>query len=298
MPVPAAASNPADKTAPLMPQPASPDRYAVIGQPVAHSASPAIHRLFAQQFNEPMEYGRIEASPVEFPDTVAAFFAGGGKGLNVTAPHKMAAHDLADSVSMHARVAGSVNTLAMRDDGVLAGDNTDGTGLIRDLTRNLDLEIRDKRLLMVGAGGAARGVLAALLGQSPRVVVIANRSVDKAAALVQGFEALGPLEAVGLEEVAGQRFDLVINATSASLAGAALALPGSAVDGAVAYDMAYSASPGPFLRWADAHGAIAAHQGWGMLVEQAAESYYLWRGVRPYTSPILRLAGELAPNLD
>ncbi len=281
-----------------MPQDASPDRYAVIGQPVAHSASPAIHRLFARQFNEPMEYGRIEASPAQFAGTVAAFFAGGGKGLNVTAPHKMAAHDLADKVSMHARVAGSVNTLALGDGGELAGDNTDGTGLIRDLTRNLGIEIRDKRLLVVGAGGAARGVLAALLGEAPRVVVIANRTVDKAIALAHSFEALGPLEAVGLAGVAGQHFDLVINATSASLAGAALALPESVVDGAVAYDRAYSASPGPFLRWADAHGAIAAHQGWGMLVEQAAESFYLWRGVRPYTAEILGLAGELAPTLD
>ncbi len=298
MPAAAAASVPADQAAPIMPRPASPDRYAVIGQPVAHSASPAIHRLFAQQFNEPMEYGRIEASPAQFADTVAAFFAGGGKGLNVTAPHKIAAHDLADSVSMHARVAGSVNTLALRTDGKLAGDNTDGIGLIRDLTQNLAIEIRDRRLLIVGAGGAARGVLAALLGQSPRLVVIANRSVDKARALVHSFEALGRLAAVGLDGVAGRHFDLVINATSASLAGAALALPGSAVDGAVAYDMAYSASPGPFLRWADAHGAIAAHQVWGMLVEQAAESFYLWRGVRPYTPPIMGLASELAPTLD
>ena len=273
-----------------------PDKYAVVGQPIAHSASPAIHRLFAEQFGEPIEYGRIDVAPDCFDQRVAEFFMSGGQGLNVTAPHKIAAHDLADYVSMHARVAGSVNTLALRPNGDLAGDNTDGTGLVRDLTRNLGLTLAGRRLLVVGAGGAARGILAALLGQQPSRLVLANRDASKARTVAGRFAALGPLDTAGLPELAGQSFDLIINATSASLKGMAPALPASVARDCVAYDMAYGKQPSPFLIWAQANGAGATHMGWGMLVEQAAESFYLWRGVRPNTAPLLAMSADLTPG--
>jgi shikimate dehydrogenase len=265
-----------------------PDRYAVIGHPVAHSRSPLVHRCFAEQTNQIMHYTRIDAPPEAFARTVRAFFHDGGHGLNVTLPHKEAALALADQVEERARLAGAVNTLTCGPGGLIAGDNTDGVGLVRDLTRNLGVELRGARILLLGAGGAARGVLGALLAEQPAGILIANRRYQKSRALAYEFRRLMPgcrVKGVGFRVLRGKRFDIVINATSASMANKALTLPDE-----LARDALYYADHDtPFVRWAKEHGARSAHLGFGMLVEQAAESFYLWRGVRPQTRPVIAL---------
>jgi shikimate dehydrogenase len=266
-----------------------PDRYAVIGHPVAHSLSPLVHLCFAEQCGQIMTYGRIDAEPEAFASSVRKFFLDGGSGLNVTVPHKEAAVQLADELDERARVAGAVNTLVRLRDGMLRGDNTDGVGLVRDLTQNLNTPLRGLRILLLGAGGAARGVLAPLLAERPAAILVANRTSAKSRALGYEFRPYGKVKGVGLRVLKGKRFDVIVNATSASIAGQALSLPDELARDALCYDMYYGDHDSPFTRWAKEHGARSAHLGFGMLVEQAAEAFYLWRGVRPETRPVIAL---------
>lgn len=266
------------------------ERYAVVGNPIAHSKSPQIHRMFAAQTGQTLNYEAL-LSPLEgFAATVSAFRAQGGLGMNVTIPFKLEAHRLADRLTPRAQAAGAVNTLAFGPEGIL-GDNTDGAGLVRDLEHNLDCCLAGATLLLLGAGGAARGALLPLLSANPKGLVIANRTPEKASALAAHFRALAPeasLEACGFEALAGRGFDIVINATAASLAAQAPDLPpGIYAPGALAYDMMYGVTPTAFLAAADRAGATRLTDGLGMLVEQAAESFALWRGVRPDTTPVL-----------
>lgn len=268
------------------------DRYAVFGNPITHSKSPLIHAAFAQQTGQAMSYDRQLVEEGEFAEAARVFFAAGGKGLNVTVPFKLDAFAFAQDLSERARLAGAVNTLKKMDDGRIFGDNTDGAGLLRDLTHNLGWAITGKRVLLLGAGGAVRGVIGPLLAQAPSRLVIANRTLARAEELVQLFNAgksaqeAKQLRASSLH-IHARPFDIVINGTSASLGGALPVLdPAILQPGACCYDMMYGKEPTPFLRWAQQHGAQAA-DGLGMLVEQAAESFYLWRGVRPDTRPVI-----------
>lgn len=271
-----------------------PSRYAVMGNPVAHSKSPRIHAMFANQFKHSIEYLAIQVDAGGFAQAVEQFRANRGAGLNVTVPFKQEAHALADHLSDRAQLAGAVNTLKFEADGRLFGDNTDGAGLAHDLTRNIGLHLRDKRILVLGAGGAARGVLAPILKLRPTLVVVANRSEWKAKDLVEEFAQYGKLEACGFDELKGKHFDLVINATAASLKGEVPPLPENLfARRAYAYDMMYGEKSKPFLDWAALHGADNVGDGLGMLVEQAAESYLLWHGVRPETRLVIeRLRSE------
>jgi shikimate dehydrogenase len=262
------------------------DLYAVFGHPVGHSLSPRIHRLFAEETAQQIEYERREPPKDGFADAIAAFRAEGGHGANVTLPFKEEAWSLADQRSERAERAGAVNTLVMGD--MLYGDNTDGEGLINDLRNNLGVGLAGKRLLVIGAGGAARGVLAPLLVEQPASLVVANRTAEKAQVLAAAFDDIGSIAGCGLEALEGERFEVVINATSSGLEGDVPTLPASIVaDGATAYDMFYSAEPTPFLRWAEANGAYRTRDGLGMLVEQAAASFELWRRIRPSTEPVI-----------
>lgn len=264
------------------------DRYAVIGHPVAHSCSPYIHSRFAAQTGQELEYGTIDAKPEEFAAVARRYFAAGGKGLNVTVPHKQAALQLPVDLTPRARRAQAVNTLAISKSGDLLGDNTDGAGLVRDMLNNQRISIAGRRLLLLGAGGAARGVLAPLLGLRPSELTVVNRNRQRADELVAMFNDLGPLRAIGYGELGGQPFDIVINATAASLAGELPPLPAGIVNArTICYDMSYAREDTPFVRWAHDRGAARALMGLGMLVEQAAESFYLWRAVRPDTASVL-----------
>lgn len=259
------------------------DRYAVIGNPVSHSKSPWIHAEFARQTRQNIEYARLEAPLEGFAHTVDALRAAGGRGANVTLPFKQQAFRYCrDAASERARAAGAVNTLIF-DAGGVRGDNTDGIGLVLDLERNLGKSIAGRRVLLLGAGGAAHGVLAPLLERGPAALMIANRTARRAEALAGLFEKV---HGMGYRELSGRSFDLVINATSSGLENQAPPLPaGVFATGALAYDMVYGRDT-PFLAMARAAGA-EAHDGSGMLVEQAAESFLLWRGMRPDTAPVL-----------
>jgi shikimate dehydrogenase len=266
-----------------------PDRYAVIGHGIGHSRSPQIHALFARQTAQALEYGLIDVAGAELVAAAHDFFAAGGRGLNVTVPHKQAVLPLCDELTERARRAGAVNTMARDARGQVLGDNTDGAGLVRDLGTNLGVTLRGARVLLLGAGGAARGALAPLLAAGVAGVIIANRHGERARQLASEFNDLGTIsvataEGPGLDAPVG----LVINATSASLHGALPALPAGALGTqTLCYDMAYGADDTVFVRWARAAGAARAVGGLGMLVEQAAESFLLWRGVRPNTAPVL-----------
>jgi shikimate dehydrogenase len=263
-----------------------PDRYAVFGHPVAHSRSPWIHARFAALTGQSLSYEARDVPPNGFDAALAEFLAEGGRGLNITLPHKLAAFAAAERLTPRARRAGSVNTLAVQPAGLL-GDNTDGAGLLRDLQDNLGIAVATRRVLLVGAGGAARGALPVLLDAGPRAVLVANRSPGKAVALATDFAADGPVTGAGLEAAHGP-FDLVINATSASLSDDVPPLPGDVIGPATfCYDMAYGGAPTAFMRWARERGAAGVADGIGMLVEQAAESFALWRGVRPPTAQVL-----------
>ena len=264
-----------------------PDRYAVIGYPVKHSWSPFIHGLFAKQTGQNCTYSRLEVPPENLRDEVADFFASGGKGMNVTLPHKQAVCLLMRYRTPRAEIAGAVNTIVAREDGLL-GDNTDGAGLVTDLTQNLGLDLTDARILMLGAGGAARGVLGPLLGAGVAYVEIANRNVDRALELTGEFATLGELRGCSFDSISTSPFDLVLNATAASLQGTVPPVPPEAVaPTTLCYDMAYGKGDTAFTRWAKDAGAGRAETGWGMLVEQAAEAFHLWRGVKPDTKPVL-----------
>jgi shikimate dehydrogenase len=272
---------------------AAADPYGVVGHPVGHSLSPFIHGLFARETGQAMSYHLYDVTTDEFAGFVSGFFDRGGRGLNITVPHKVAAVDAASELTARAAHAAAVNTLALRDDGTILGDNTDGVGLVRDLCDNLGLVITNRRILIIGAGGATRGVLAPLLGLSPTLVVIANRTPERAAVLAAAFADLGAVHGVGFEDVGSEPFDIIINATSASLSGEMPPVPAGAVGRAtVCYDLAYGRGATAFVDWARAHGAARALQGWGMLVEQAAEAFRLWRGIRPATATVLAALKE------
>lgn len=256
------------------------DRYLVIGNPIAHSRSPQIHQAFAQATQQAMSYECLLAPLDGFAQSVRQFFAEGGKGANITLPFKEQAFALADQLTEQAQAAGAVNTLKRQADGSILGDNTDGAGLVMDLQR-LEVPLKDQRILLLGAGGAARGALAPLLEQQPKQLVIANRTLTKAQQLVQQFSALGHISAAEFTALEG-RFDLIINATSASLAGANVPVPKHCLSAAThCYDMMYSAIDTQFNAWAKTCGAQHVHDGLGMLVAQAAKAFALWRGVLP-----------------
>jgi shikimate dehydrogenase len=264
------------------------DNYAVIGNPIAHSKSPLIHAAFAEQTGEDVRYGRLLGDLEDFAGDVRDFLAGGGVGLNVTLPFKERAYRLADESSERADAARAVNTLIKLADGRLRGDTTDGAGLVHDLAGNHGFQFRGAHILLLGAGGAARGVLRPLLEAKPAKLVVANRTPEKAKVLVAELTPVGSLVGCGLVELSGQRFDLVINATAAGLHGQNPSLPDDCLNAdAWTYDMYYGDSATPFVLWGRAMGAAKALDGLGMLVEQAAESFYLWRGVRPDTAPVI-----------
>lgn len=268
---------------------APPDEYGVIGHPVDHSWSPFIHELFARETGQALVYRRHDVAAEQFREYVLDFAARGGRGLNVTIPHKAAAAALSDELTARAARAGAVNTLTF-ERGRIRGDNTDGAGLVADLRTHLALRLAGARILLAGAGGAARGVLGPILELQPAEVVIANRTAERARALARAFASLGPVRGSAYAELPPIAFDLLLNATAASLSGEVPPLPDAAVAPAtVCYDMAYARSDTPFVAWARARGCRQAVQGWGMLVEQAAESFQIWRGVRPSTAPVLEL---------
>ena len=265
------------------------DLYAVIGNPIAQSKSPRIHAEFARQLKQDLRYEAMLAPRDGFAAAVAAFRTGGGKGLNVTVPFKLEAFALATERTERGERAGAVNTLKF-DGKTILGDNTDGAGLVWDIGERLGCAVRGKRVLLMGAGGAAHGVMLPLLRQAPTVVIVANRTVGKAIELELHFTPFGNVRGGDYASLAGQQFDLVINATSASLAGELPPLPpGVFAPGALAYDMVYANEPTRFLAYARDHGAARCADGLGMLVAQAAESFVLWRGVRPDIEPVIAM---------
>jgi len=265
-----------------------PDRYAVIGQPVAHSRSPWIHAQFARQTGEQLTYSALEIAPAELPQRLREFFAEGGQGLNVTVPHKQAVVPLLDELSEAARIAGAVNVISRTRAGRLRGDNTDGSGFVRDLVRNLGVTVTGLRVLLLGAGGAARGLLAPLLALAPAELAIANRSRDRALQLARDFAGRGMLRGCGFDELGSTPFELIINATAAGLAQQLPPLPLAVLESAaVCYDLVYAGGDTPFVRWAREHGVARCADGTGMLVEQAADSFEIWRGIRPETAAVL-----------
>lgn len=265
------------------------DRYGVMGYPVSHSRSPIIHRLFAQQTGQNMQYELLQVAPDKLETAVMQFQRTGGKGLNITVPHKQAVANLVDAASERANIAGAVNTLVFKD-GHIYGDNTDGVGLLTDLKRNLGLHLENSNILILGAGGATRGIVAPLLETQPASLQIANRTIAKADAIVSIFAKHGPVSASRFDEIGSLPvYDLVINATSAGVRGETPPYPEAAVSRhTFCYDLSYGLAPTPFSVWAAEHGAAKSVMGWGMLVEQAAASFHIWRGVRPDTSAVLK----------
>lgn len=270
------------------------DRYAVIGNPVAHSRSPDIHAQFAAQTGQDLVYDRLLAPVDGFAAAVDAFRAAGGRGLNVTVPFKLDAFTYAGRRSARAALAGAVNTLCFDGDDVF-GDNTDGVGMVRDIEQRLGFALSGARVLLLGAGGAARGVLKPLLDAGAGTLRIANRTVSKAVELA-GLAGDPRASGCGFDALDAARFDLIVNATSTGLSDEAPAVPDTVYAGArVAYDMVYGAKPTAFMRRAAELGCERTADGLGMLVEQAAESFALWRGVRPRTDPVYaRLRAALA----
>lgn len=269
------------------------DRYAVIGNPIAHSQSPFIHAEFARAGGEDIVYERLFSELDRFDETVREFVSAGGLGLNVTLPFKGNAYRLSDEVTERARAAEAVNTLTFRD-GKIYGDNTDGVGLVRDIITNLDFPIAGQHILILGAGGAVRGVLEPLLAEKPASLTVANRTLIRAEALAHHFAPWGQVEAIGYEELEGRRFDIVINATPTSLSGEMPPIPyGLFGARTLAYDMVYSSGLTPFLQRAQSEGAGMLADGLGMLVEQAAESYAIWRGRHPETRKVTNMLREV-----
>ena len=265
------------------------DRYGVMGYPVSHSRSPVIHRLFALQTGQDMQYELLQVSPEKLETAVRQFQRTGGKGLNVTVPHKSAVLQLVDQISERAATAGAVNTLAFKG-GEIHGDNTDGIGLLRDLGVNLGVPLQAANILILGAGGATRGIVGPLLEMQPQSLRIANRTLDKAEIIADHFVPHGPIAACSFDEVPiDEPYDLIINATSAGLHGDTPPYPEAAIsDNTFCYDLSYGLNATPFSTWARDHGATKSVMGWGMLVEQAAESFHIWRDVRPDTAPVLK----------
>ncbi|WNB76463.1 shikimate dehydrogenase [Methylomonas koyamae] len=275
------------------------DRYAVFGHPIGHSKSPRIHKLFAEQTGQNLVYTAQEVPADTFKAAADAFFAAGGKGLNCTVPLKELAWNYANSLSEAAAAAKAVNTLALAADGSILGDNTDGIGLLNDLIANLRIELPGAAILILGAGGACRGILAPLLKQKPASLVIANRTPARAQAIADDFKPLFPVEACGYGALPGQSFNLIINATAASLSDELPPLPaGLLAANGTCYDLAYANRPTAFVRWGLANGAAKSVDGLGMLVEQAAEAFYIWRGRRPATAPVIGLLDAERQSAD
>lgn len=263
------------------------DHYAVFGRPIGHSLSPELHRCFAAQTGEDLRYSRIEPEADGFAEALQEFLAGGGHGANITLPFKAEAFERAERKTARAEQAGSVNTLKVLDDGRLLGDNTDGAGLVRDLVVNRGWQAAGKRVLLLGAGGAARGAIGPLIASGIESLHIANRTPERALALCEEFRAHALVSGGPLDPLPRGGFDLIVNATSASTLGLVLDLPEHLLEREpLCYDMAYGREETPFLAWAREHGATTA-DGWGMLVEQAAEAFELWRGIRPETESLL-----------
>ena len=270
------------------------DQYRVIGNPIKQSKSPSIHMAFSKATAEPINYEIQEAQDHNFEQIVEAFFAANGKGLNITMPFKQRAYAMAQVKSLAAQKAEAANTLYLNEQGQLVADTTDGVGLVRDICTNLGGELKGKKVLVLGAGGAVRGVLQPMLAQLPASLVVSNRTHSKALSLAQGFQDLGPIEALEMDKLQGP-FDWIINGTAASLSGDLPPLPKGLVNqNTRCYDMMYSANTTVFNRWALDQGAAKADDGLGMLVEQAAESFSIWRGILPPTHDVLKaLRAEL-----
>ena len=268
------------------------DFYAVIGNPIAHSKSPAIHHAFAQLTHQDIQYERVLAPLDGFADTVHGLIAQGFKGANVTVPFKLEAFAMATRLSERAQDAGAVNTLIFDAEGII-GDNTDGVGLVRDISQNIGVSFAGKRVLLIGAGGASEGVLHPILAAHPALLIITNRTLDKALNMVKRVEARDEMlfvsvQAYAFDDLQGQAFDIVINATSAGLSDSQLPLPsGIFAPNALAYDMMYGRLT-PFMAFAQQQGA-RVFDGLGMLIEQAAEAFSVWRGIRPPTAPVIEM---------
>jgi shikimate dehydrogenase len=264
------------------------DRYAVVGNPVAHSLSPRIHAEFARQTDQAISYEAIEIASDAFREGISDLSRQGFRGVNVTVPFKREAWELCDQLTPRAKIAGAVNTLSLRSDGSIHGDNTDGVGLIRDLVHNLEIQIAAQNILILGAGGAARGVLEPLLALSPASLTIANRSLDRAAELARDFRSFGKIEVVTYTQLPGVRFHLIINATSAGISNQIPPISAAVLEQAeFCYDMMYNLKTATaFVEWSRLQGIPHSHDGLGMLIEQAAEAFCLWRGVRPNTRDI------------
>jgi len=266
------------------------DQYAVFGHPINHSKSPRIHRLFAEQTQQKLNYTAQDVPAELFDSAIADFFKQGGKGLNCTVPLKELAWQRADSLSERAQFSKAVNTLVLQKDGSLLGDNTDGIGLVTDLTVNHAISLANKRILILGAGGASRGIIGPIMEESPLHIVIANRTVEKAITLSKEFAQLGDIVGCAYEDLKGTEFDLILNATSASLTGELPPLTdGLLAKNGCCYDLAYANQATAFVKWGKAHAAEKSLDGLGMLVEQAAEAFFIWRGVRPETQDIISL---------
>lgn len=265
------------------------DKYAVFGNPIAQSKSPIIHAMFAEQTNQPLSYESILAPKKEFASSVKAFFDSGAKGCNITAPFKQEAYEFASSLTDRAKLAGAVNTL-FKEDNQITGDTTDGVGLVNDLIDN-NFTLHNSRILILGAGGATRGCLLSLLEQQPKSITVANRTITKAQLLAEVFSPYGEVKSSGFE-LGSNEFDLVINATSTGLSGEIPLISESVVENKDCYDMSYSKGETPFLKWCSEHGAKKTVDGLGMLVKQAAESFYIWRGINPNTQPVLTYLRE------
>ncbi len=271
------------------------DRYGVMGYPVSHSRSPVIHRLFAIQTKQNIQYELLQVAPEKLETAVKQFGRTGGKGLNITVPHKSEVVRLIDDMSERASNAGAVNTLVFRDNDIY-GDNTDGVGFMHDLQLNQGVQLKDAKILILGAGGATRGIVGPLLEAEPDSIVIANRTFPKARNLADHFASQGPVDACRFQDVHSLPvYDLVINATSAGVKGEMPPYPEQAIHpNTICYDLSYGLTPTPFSLWAIEHGAAKSVMGWGMLVEQAAESFHIWRGVRPDTASVLK---QLSVNI-
>ena len=264
------------------------NRYYVIGNPIEHSQSPYIHRRFAEQTGQSIHYDRFLAPLGGFTEALATLIDKGMHGANITAPFKQEAFAQCDQVSHRANRAQAVNTLVVDESGRCFGDNTDGVGLLADLTRNHALTLAHRRLLVLGAGGAVRGVLEPLLQENPACLVIANRTLEKARTLACDFADLGAVESCSFDALPRQPFDFIINGTSAGLQGEVPSIPFDSLHrGGISYDMMYASEPTGFVRWGQRAGAARALDGLGMLVEQAAEAFYLWRGQRPDTAAVI-----------
>ncbi len=265
------------------------DQYAVFGHPIKHSQSPRIHQLFAQQTAQQLTYIAKDVPSESFNDSITTFLVQGGKGLNCTVPLKELAWRRADKLTERAHFSKAVNTLVLQSDGTLLGDNTDGVGLVTDLIRNHGITLFASRILILGAGGASRGIIGPIQGQSPESIVVANRTISKARQLAKEFASSGLILGCGFDELNGQQFDLILNATSASLTHDLPPLPENLLSkNGCCYDLAYANEATTFVQWGQQHAAKSL-DGLGMLVEQAAEAFYIWRSVRPVTRPVIDL---------